>query len=372
VKRIAVIGNTGRGEYGHSLDEAFVGAEGARIVALADPDEAGRAAAMRRTGAEKGYADYRELLDAERPDIAVLAPHDLSIHLELVLAAAAHGAHVYIEKPLALTPAIADQMIEACDRAGVLLIVAHPFRGRPQIQQVALPLLRSGRIGEPRYARLYGFGDANGGDQWLIDLYPHLFDVLWQLRGAPLFCQAIITQDGRPATPADKKEGIFGMGTSAGNGLFAHYQFDGLTAEFQSFAGDGRGDGQGLSGAGPYYPFRIDIHGTAGSMSIPGPIYDGPDVYLHPETNPRPVADDRWEVAAHEDLPWLGKWVAAHHRMARSMLDMLDGREPEFELCDGRTARGLIAMAMAARASHVRGCRVAFPLEDPGDPFDTW
>jgi hypothetical protein len=107
-------------------------------------------------------------------------------------------------------------------------------------------------------------------------------------------------------------------------------------------------------------------------MSIPGPIYDGPDVYLHPDTNPRPVGDDRWEVVAQEDLPWLGKWVAAHHRMARSMLDLIDGQTPEYELCDGATARGQIAMAMAARASHVRGCRVTFPLDDPGDPFDTW
>jgi hypothetical protein len=54
------------------------------------------------------------------------------------------------------------------------------------------------------------------------------------------------------------------------------------------------------------------------------------------------------------------------------MLDLIDGQTPEYELCDGATARGQIAMAMAARASHVRGCRVTFPLDDPGDPFDTW
>ena len=201
MKKIAVIGNTGSGDYGHSLDEAFVGVEGATIVAVSDPDEAGRAAAIKRTGAGSGYADYRQMLDRERPDIAVVAPHDLRSHLDYVLAAAGSGAHVYVEKPLAPTPAAADLMIEACDRAGVLLIVAHPFRGKPQIQQVAIPMIRSGRIGEPRFARLYGFGDNSAGDQWFIDLYPHLFDLMWQLAGPPLFCQAIMTQAGLPPQP---------------------------------------------------------------------------------------------------------------------------------------------------------------------------
>ena len=38
--RVAIIGHTGRGNYGHYVDEAFVGVEGAAIVALADPDDA--------------------------------------------------------------------------------------------------------------------------------------------------------------------------------------------------------------------------------------------------------------------------------------------------------------------------------------------
>ena len=41
--RIGIIGHTGRGNYGHSLDMAFVGVEGVEIVALADPDDEGRA-----------------------------------------------------------------------------------------------------------------------------------------------------------------------------------------------------------------------------------------------------------------------------------------------------------------------------------------
>ena len=45
MQRIAIIGNTNRGRYGHYLDMAFVGVEGAKIVGLADPDDEGRAKA---------------------------------------------------------------------------------------------------------------------------------------------------------------------------------------------------------------------------------------------------------------------------------------------------------------------------------------
>ena len=46
--KIGIIGHTGRGNYGHYLDMAFVGVEGAEIVALADPDEEGRRARGRQ------------------------------------------------------------------------------------------------------------------------------------------------------------------------------------------------------------------------------------------------------------------------------------------------------------------------------------
>ena len=113
----------------------FVGVEGAEIVALADPDESGRKKYMERTGAAKGYADYAEMLKIEKPDIAVITPHELNNHLPMVLAATENGAHSYVEKPLAATVDAVDEMIEACEKAGVLLVTALPWRGHPEIQK---------------------------------------------------------------------------------------------------------------------------------------------------------------------------------------------------------------------------------------------
>ena len=384
-KRIVVIGHTGKGDYGHGLDQAFVGVEGAEIVALADPDAEGRRRFAELTGAPAAYADYREMLAAEKPDIAVIATHEMSGHLEMVLAAAAAGAHVYVEKPLATTLGEVDRMLDACDRAGVLLVMAHPWRGRPQIQQHAIPMIRGGEIGEPRWVRLYGHPSGrptshNGvfsGDAWMIDLYPHLFDFACQLFGAPLWCQSLITTDGRPATPDDLVEGPFGMGPTAGNGVAAQFQFQECTVEFVSYWASGTGWQHGES-----LPYGAEVHGTAGTLCLPGPTIEGPDLYLHPFThshgptwgNPHPAlaGAPQWQVLAHEEVQSRQKWVNAHHRMARSLLDLLDGRQPEYELCIGQAARLLVEMATAVRLAHIRGARVPFPVTEAGNPFESW
>lgn len=72
--RVGVIGCTGRGNYGHGLDLALVGLPGIEMVAVADEDDTGRQGAQARTGAAKGYADYRAMLARERLDLVVVGP----------------------------------------------------------------------------------------------------------------------------------------------------------------------------------------------------------------------------------------------------------------------------------------------------------
>lgn len=68
------------------------------------------------------FTDYVQMLEAGVVDAVVInTPH--SLHKEMVVAAASHGVHVLVEKPMATTLEDAKIMEEACEAAGVVMVV---------------------------------------------------------------------------------------------------------------------------------------------------------------------------------------------------------------------------------------------------------
>ncbi len=91
--------------------------------------------------------DFREALrDPQVEAVDICLPHHL--HAPVALEAARAGKHILCEKPLAATLEEADQMIEAAQRAGVVLMVAENVRFSPVYQKVR-ELLDQGVIGRP-------------------------------------------------------------------------------------------------------------------------------------------------------------------------------------------------------------------------------
>jgi predicted dehydrogenase len=121
-------------------------AEHAELVAIASRDRAAAEAAAGRFGIPNAHGDYGALL--ADPDVdAVYIPLPNHLHAEWTVRAAEAGKHVLCEKPIALTSAQAVEMVEACRRAGVLLMEAFMYRLHPQWVRVR-ELLRAGRLGE--------------------------------------------------------------------------------------------------------------------------------------------------------------------------------------------------------------------------------
>ena len=117
--------------------------EGGRLVAIA---LGSRAAALAAEFGVDAEPSAEALLGRPDVDVVVIAtPH--STHLPLALAAAAAGKHVYLEKPMALDVAECDQIIDACQRAGVQLTVAKQTR-HMEMSMRAKEYIDEGRIGE--------------------------------------------------------------------------------------------------------------------------------------------------------------------------------------------------------------------------------
>jgi glucose-fructose oxidoreductase len=95
------------------------------------------------------YEKFDECLADPAIDAVYIAlPNDL--HIDCALRAFAAGKHVLCEKPLAMHARDARQMIEAAAEHGVKLMTAYRLHYEPATL-ATLELVRSGRLGEPRY-----------------------------------------------------------------------------------------------------------------------------------------------------------------------------------------------------------------------------
>ena len=84
------------------------------------------------------YTDYREMIEAEQPTLAAIATES-GIHAEIALYCIAHGVNVIIEKPMAMSMADADAIVEAAQAHHVKVCACHQNRFNPAVQ--ALPRL---------------------------------------------------------------------------------------------------------------------------------------------------------------------------------------------------------------------------------------
>ncbi|MDN5006347.1 Gfo/Idh/MocA family protein [Bradyrhizobium sp. GCM10027634] len=118
--------------------------EGARLVAVCDKVKA-RADAVAAKFAVPSYDDLNEFLARSDMDaVAVLTPSGM--HPEHAIACARAGKHVVVEKPMALRLQDADDMIRACDEAGVKLFVVKQNRFNVPVVK-AREALEAGRFG---------------------------------------------------------------------------------------------------------------------------------------------------------------------------------------------------------------------------------
>ena len=305
-------------------------AAGVEVVAGADPHEGQREAYRRKWGIESLYSDYREMLEREQPDILSIcttAKPRAHILLDAVEVGAPRGLKaIWAEKPIAISLAEADEMVAACQRAGIALAIGCSRAWSPMYNRMR-ELIDEGELGD--LLQVIGFGQAgvshNGS---------HLLTTVNRLsKGRVQWVFGHMESDEAAAGDIDLQ----------GNG-YLHYD-NGVQGFVRMTACGGAN-------------WEIEVIGTQGVLRA---IADAQQVQFC-KTVESSLEGRRAEPAQHIfPLP-----AASHSSNTRTVLDLITcietGKEPN---CSGDDGRHALEVAIAMRESHRRGgTRVALPLAD--------
>ena len=165
------VGVIGVGHLGRHHARLLAGLPDVTLVAAVDllPERAAEAAGP--VGAE-ALTDYRDLFDrVDAVTIAVPTAGHLSVARDFLT----RGVHVLVEKPMAMTLADADAMIQAAEGSGATLAVGHTERFNPAIA-AALPVLQHPRFIEIH--RLSGFPERSLDIDVIFDVMIHDLDII--------------------------------------------------------------------------------------------------------------------------------------------------------------------------------------------------
>ena len=332
--------------------------EEAEVVAVASPTAGHAEDLARRYGIPRVFRDYRDML--AEPDIelvTITAPN--ALHRQMTCDAARAGKHVVCEKPMAMTLAEADEMIDACRRAGVLLLYAEELFFTPKYVK-AREMADQGAFGKVHLVKQSEkhFGphsawfwdvERSGGGVWM-DMGCHGIAFCYWFLGRPkiesVYCQmgAYVHRDKTAG-----EDEVIGILEFAGGAL-------GVVEN--SWARRGGMDD------------RIEVYGDAGvtygnlHMGNALPTYSergyGYAVEKAPSTSgwSYPVFEELWNYGFPQEMRHFARCV----------------RGKDSPQATGQDGRVVLEALCAGYASAGRGSKVALPFACPDwqKPIDGW
>ena len=127
--------------------------DGHSVECVSSADQSRADAFARANSIPRAYGDCAEMLAAEKPDAAYISTTN-ELHMPQCLAAAAAGAHVLCEKPLALNLEDAARMVRACEKAGKVMATNHHLRNAAAHCGMK-KLVADGAAGRVLFARVF-------------------------------------------------------------------------------------------------------------------------------------------------------------------------------------------------------------------------
>jgi len=256
-------------------------ASNAQVVAIASRDGARARAAADELGIPAAYGSYEALLEA--PDVdAVYLPLPNDQHAEWTMRAAAAGKHVLCEKPLAMTVAQAEEMVAACQAAGVLLVEAFMYRHHPTWVEV-VRRVRTGTLGRLEAVQVF-FSYFNDDPANIRNRVEHGGGALMDIGCYPINAARLLF-DAEPTGvhAAVRRDPVMGIDT--------------LTSAVLEFPGGGQASFTVGIRSEPYQ--RVHVVGTEGRIEVEIPFnipWDRPTRVLVTAGGDPPVAPATTEL----------------------------------------------------------------------------
>jgi UDP-2-acetamido-3-amino-2,3-dideoxy-glucuronate N-acetyltransferase len=234
------VGILGGGVWGSNLIRNF--ADLGVLRGVCDPDPA----ALTRIGSAYPMlqleSDPFRFLNEPYDALVIATPAET--HAELATAAMRLGKHVFVEKPLALTPAEGLELSAIAEETGVVLFVGHLLLYHPAVRRL-LELVRAGEIGEPWHvrSRRLSFGRLRRHENVWWSFAPHDVSVVLATFGAEPVASTSFLCGSLSDTIADV--------------AYAQFTFPG-----------GRSAHVEVNWLDPDKGWRLEVFGTAGVLSI--------------------------------------------------------------------------------------------------------
>jgi predicted dehydrogenase len=323
--------------------KSVIESDGGKLVALASRGKE-RAEKMSVEFDIPYYLDYEDLIKRDDIDMVnICTPSGL--HLEPALAAAKHGKHVLVEKPIEITAERTDKMIKACEEAGVKLGCIFQSRFKEGTRKLR-KAVNEGLLGKlvlgDAYIKWYRTQEYYDSVDWRGTL---ALD-----GGAALMNQSIHT--------IDLLQWIMGpIDTVYGKtGTFTHnIEGEDIGLAILTFKNGAFGVIEGSTSTYPGFPERLEIHGENGTI-----VLDGGEI----KTWEIKGAEEKQEEAKEGE-----KAVGASDPMAISyeghkaqINDMIDAiRNNRSPLVDGIEAKKSVELIRSIYQSSESGQSIKFP-----------
>ena len=332
------VGLIGAGRKGTQHARAYMMDERVEVVAVADGDPENLALFQQRTGVA-AYADYREMLEKQAIDIAApILP--VSANPEVVIGCAEAGVKAILcEKPISVSLAEVDQMIDVCKSRRIVFAAGDLDVNLPAYQK-ALQFIGSGELGAVKSISLLGGpgSEMSGGGCQRFTLMRHFAgcaEVAWMM--------GWVSDD----LLSDHDQGGAGYVRFA-NGIEAFIYGD----------KDARGRGYEVACEGGVFRSDDNLVGLYRYVEGDGASWDK----LEKIEGVLPEGRIYGEPRGYDEEGW--KWPGDRNvASCKALIDALQrGEDPAGS---GENGRKVLEMAIALRESHRQGCApVKLPMVD--------